>query len=168
MDKNNTRQRLTQITDPGRFEELATAVLREKDRDCRRLAHVGTNEEGKTVQSPVDGIVYISFDGQRHMLAVHHTTCRRQDLRRKWLSGADSDLKKTLRELEAQRQKTPGLGATLILTTNKEPATKLLHEVEAAGHNAGIEISVWPRIGTRSCLGLRSTRTVDPQDVPRR
>ena len=52
MDHNDTRQRLTQITDPGRFEKLATAVLREADAHCRRVAHVGVNDEGKTVSSP--------------------------------------------------------------------------------------------------------------------
>ena len=71
-DKNDTRQRLAQITDAGHFEKLATAVLREEDAHCRRLAHVGVNVEGKTVKSPVDGIVYTSVDGQLHMLAVHH------------------------------------------------------------------------------------------------
>ena len=143
MDENDTRQRLTQITDPGHFENLATAVLREEDAHCRRLAHVGVNEEGKTVSSPVDGIVYTSVGGRRHMLAVHHTTCRLKDLRGKWLSDPDSDLHKTLGELRAQREKTPGLGATLILTTNKEPAVGLVHEVERAGREAGIEIRVW-------------------------
>ena len=143
MDENDTRQRLTQITDPGHFEKLATAVLREEDALCRRLAHVGVNAEGKTIRSPVDAIVYTSVDGQRNMLAVHHTTCRLRDLRRKWLSDPDSDLQKTLGELRALREKTPDLGATLILTTNKDPAVKLVHEVEKAGREEGIEIRVW-------------------------
>ena len=143
MDENNTRQRLTQITDPGLFEKLATAVLREEDADCRRLAHSGVNEEGKTIRSPLDGITYTSVDGRRHMLAVHHTICRQKDLRGKWLSAPDSDLYKTLGELKAQREETPELGATLILTTNKDPTVELVHEVERAGNEAGIEIRVW-------------------------
>ena len=143
MDLNDTRQRLTQITDPGHFEKLATAVLREEDADCRRLAHLGVNEEGKTIRSPLDGITYTSVDGRRHMLAVHHTTCRQKDLRGKWLSDPDSDLHKTLGELRTQREETPELGATLILTTNKDPAIGLIHEVERAGNAAGIEIRVW-------------------------
>ena len=143
MDENDTRQRLTQITDPGHFEKLATAVLREADVRCRRLAHVGVNAAGKTVKSPVDAIVYTSIDGQRHMLAVHHTICRSSDLRGKWLSDPDSDLNKTLSELRAQREKTPELKATLILTTNKEPQVALVHQVEGAGREAAIEIRVW-------------------------
>ena len=38
--ENDTRRRLAEITDAGRFEELATAVLREADERCRRMAHV--------------------------------------------------------------------------------------------------------------------------------
>ena len=143
MDQHDTRQLLTQITDAGHFETLATAVLREKEDLCRRIAHVGVNAEGETVKSPVDGIVYTSTDGQRHMLAVHHTTCGRGELRRKWLSEPDGDLPKTLVELRAQREKTAELGATLILTTNKEPAVDLIHDVEAASREAGIEIKIW-------------------------
>ena len=143
MDQNDTRQRLTQITDPGHFEKLATAVLREEDALCRRISHVGVNAEGKTVSSPVDGIVYTSLDGRRHMLAVHHTICRLGDLRRKWLSDPDSDLHKTVGQLTAQREKTLELGATLILTTNKDPTVQLIHEVESAGRETGIEIIVW-------------------------
>ena len=143
MDENHTRQRLAQITDPGLFEMMATAVLREEDVHCRRLAHVGVNTEGKTVKNPVDGIVYTSIDGRRHMVAVHHTICRLKDLRAKWLSDPDSDLNKTLGELRAQREKAPQLGATLFLTTNNDPAVALVHEVERVGQEAGIEIRVW-------------------------
>ena len=143
-DEYDTRQRLARITDAGLFEKLATAILREEDPHCRRLAHVGVNAEGKTIKNPVDGIVYTSVDGQRHMLAVHHTTRHTNDLRRKWLTDPDSDLCKTLRELETQRKNTSELGATLILTTNKEPEVELIHDVETAGLKAGIEIKVWP------------------------
>ena len=143
MHEINTRERLTQITDAGLFEELATAVLREDDAACRRFAHVGVNDQGKTVKSPVDGIVYGSIDGRRHMLAVHHTTCRPADLRAKWLSDPNSDLKKTLSELRMQRAVVPDLEATLILTTNREPKVELVHDVENAAHKAGVEIRIW-------------------------
>ena len=155
--QNDTRQRLAEITDAGRFEELATAVLREADEHCRRVAHVGVNAEGKTIKSPVDGIVYISVAGERHLLAVHHTTSRKEALRGKWLSDQDSDLHKTLRELTAQRKADPDLGATLILTTNIEPGVQLLHDVENAGCKAGIEIKVW------SGSALAHFLDIDPQ-----
>ncbi len=155
--QNETRQRLAEITDAGHFEQLATAVLREADEQCRRVAHVGVNAEGKTIKSPVDGIVYVSAAGERHLLAVHHTTSRKGALRGKWLSDPDSDLHKTLRELTAQRETAPNLGATLILTTNNEPGVQLLHDVENAGRDAGIEIKVW------SGSALAHFLDVDPQ-----
>ena len=143
MDDNDTRRRLSTITDPGYFEKLATAVLREADEHFRRFAHVGVNDQGKTLRSPVDGIVYESIGGRRHMLAVHHTTCALRDLRRKWLTDTDSDLCKTLREVSAQRDATPELEATLILTTNKEPPVELIHDVDRTGREAGVDIRVW-------------------------
>ena len=155
--ESNTRQRLAEITDAGQFEELATAVLREADERCRRVAHVGVNAAGRTIKAPVDGIVYISAAGERHLLAVHHTTSGKEALRGKWLSGPDSDLKKTLRELTAQRETAPDLGATLILTTNNEPGVQLLHDVEKAGREAGIEVKVW------SGSALAHFLDVDPQ-----
>ena len=95
--------------------------------------------------------------GERHLLAVHHTTSRKGALRGKWLSDPDSDLHKTLRELTAQRETAPNLGATLILTTNNEPGVQLLHDVENAGREAGIEIKVW------SGSALAHFLDVDPQ-----
>ena len=144
MDDNDTRRRLSTITDPGHFEKLATAVLREADEHYRRFAHVGVNEQGKTVRSAVDAIAYASIDGRRHMLAVHHTTCGLRDLRRKWLTDPDSDLCKTIREVSAQRDATPELEATLILTTNKEPTVELIHDVDRTAREAGIDVKVWP------------------------
>ena len=143
MDNNDTRQRLDRVTDEGLFESLATAVLREKDPRCRRLAHVGVNAEGRTVKSPSDAVVYISEEGSRRMVAVHHTTCQRDQLRRKWLSEPEGDLPKALRMLHEQQNRIPGLQATLILTTNREPQEKLVHDVQAAGHKAGIDVEVY-------------------------
>ena len=129
MDNNDTRRRLDQITDAGLFERLATGVLRELDPRCRRLAETGVNAEGKTVQSPSDAIGYISGDGQLRMVTVHHTTCRRKDLRSKWLA----DLEKTRREFRKQKNRIPELRATMILTTNREPPEQLVHDFPATG-----------------------------------
>ncbi len=118
------------------------AVLRADDPRFRDTVHVGINEDGKTVPGPVDGIGYIWIDGKRRMLAVHHTTCRRKDLPSKWLSDPESDINKTLRELDQQREKDPDLGATLVLTTNREPSTQLVHNVATAGHDASMEIRI--------------------------
>ena len=71
----------------------------------------GSTRKARRLRVPWIGIVYTSVGGQRHMLAVHHTTCRIGDLRRKWLGDPDSDLRKTLRELKAQRENTSRVGS---------------------------------------------------------
>ena len=142
MDRTDTRQRLDRITDPGLFGELATAVLRELDLRCRLVAHVGTNPEGRTVPSPLDGITYFSDEGVRHVVAVHHTI--QKHLRPKWLTEPDGDLPKTIDLFRRQKDRIPELRATLILTTNREPPEKLVHDVEAAGYDAGIDVEIYP------------------------
>ena len=51
-DENDTRQRLAQVTDAGHFEKLATAVLREEDAHCRRLAHSGSTRKARRSRVP--------------------------------------------------------------------------------------------------------------------
>ena len=137
MDRTDTKRQLDRITDPGLFEELATAVLRELDSRCRLLKHVGTNPEGKTVPSPSDGITYLAG----HMVAVHHTIQKK--LRSKWLTEHDGDLPKAISVFRSKKNRIPDLRATLILTTNREPPEKLIHDVEAAAHQAGIEVEIY-------------------------
>jgi len=141
-DENNTRRRLEQITDAGFFEALATAVLRELDPRCPRLAHVGVNADGRTVRSPVDAIGYVVEDASLRLMAIHHTTCRREQLESKWLTDADSDFLKTVRIVKEQRARIADLRATLILTTNREPPENVVHKTYAAGNQAGIEIEI--------------------------
>ena len=143
-DGIGTRGLLARITDAGLFERLANAVLREEEAECRRLVETGVNEEGRTVRGPLDGVAYVVRDGSRRMLAVHHTTCGRNRLRDKWLGAEDGDLAKTGRLLAEHRKKAPYMEATLILTTNKEPAGELMLDLERAGREMGVEIKVWP------------------------
>ena len=143
MNDSDTRRRLEQIADAGLFEALATAVLREQDARCLRLVHVGVNADGKTVRSPTDAIGYVQEDGLLRMMAVHHTTCRREKLERKWLTDADSDFLKTLIVFKQQRERIPDLRATLILTTNREPPEQLVHRIYAKGSQVGVEIAIY-------------------------
>ena len=145
MIGNETRLQLEKITDEGLFERLADAVLREEDHQCRQLSHLGVNAEGKTIKGPLDGLVYVMDEcGKRHMLAVHHTTCRAAGLRTKWLNETDGDVTKTLREFREARKGNPDLRGTLILTTNRDPAPELIHEVEFASQKEGMEAIIYP------------------------
>ena len=155
MENRETERRLAAITDQGVFERLATAVLREMDSHYRLLVHSGVNLDGKTVRSPVDGITFVGANPP-HMIAVHHTTCKREDLKNKWLhdpatvkprkgekpTAPPGDLVKTAQLFAEQKRKMPNLQATLILTTNREPPEALVRSVYAAGEAAGLDVSI--------------------------
>ena len=153
MKDGNTQRHLETITDQGLFERLATAVLREVNPRYRLLTHSGVNLEGRTVKSPVDGIAFVAGANPLHMIAVHHTTCKRKDLKTKWLhdpskvkprKGAKTtappgDIVKTAQLFEEQKREIPNLRMTLILTTNREPSETLVREATVAGDAAGFE-----------------------------
>ena len=156
MKNGETQRSLAAITDQGQFEHLATAVLREADSRYRLLVHTGVNLDGKTVRSPVDGITFVTGENPPHMIAVHHTTCMRKDLERKWLhdpamvkphknrkpTAPPGDIVKTTQLFTEQKRETPNLQLTLILTTNKEPSETLVRKVHTAGDLAGFEVII--------------------------
>lgn len=159
MGPETTVQTLAAITDPGRFECLATAILREANPIYRALVHPGVNSDGKTVKAPLDGICFVQGADPPHMVAVHHTITARDDLEKKWLHDPSSvkpragsrptapagDLIKTTELVAQERRQTPTLRATLVLTTNEEPSEALVRAVEAAGRAHGLEIDLWSR-----------------------
>ncbi len=78
----STLQKLSKMSGAA-FELLATAILREAQAAYAALVHPGVNSEGKTVKAPVDGIGFVAGANPRHMIAVHHTTFNRDQLRKK-------------------------------------------------------------------------------------
>lgn len=153
----DTQRKLAQISDAGLFERLATAILREADWRTQHLVHTGMNLDGKTVRSPVDGITLLGHTDPPRMIAVHHTTCRRQDLDGKWLNdplsstttpdsksaSPEGDLIKTIRLYIEQKKEIPNLVSTIILTTTKEPSEKLVRKVHTVAHCAGVDVQIW-------------------------
>ena len=168
---NDTHRRLEAMTDSGLFERLATAVLRVADSRTRRLVHSGVNVEGKTVNSPVDGITFLGDANPPQMIAVHHTTCKREDLRRKWLNEPDSltackiygsrpsegDLIKAIRLFLEQKRTIPNLQATIILTTNKEPLQDLIQELHTVAQSASVEVEIWSNSSIAHILDFNAT-----------
>jgi hypothetical protein len=56
-EPNSTIKKLSEITNVGLFERLATEVLRAcKPSLYESLSHPGVNTDGKTVKAPLDGI----------------------------------------------------------------------------------------------------------------
>ena len=154
-----TAEALAGITDEGQFECLATAILREADPTYGSLAHPGVNVAGRTVKSPLDGICFVQGADPPHMVAFHHTTTARDSLEKKWLHDPSKvksrkgvrrpapagDLIKTAKLFAEERRRSPGLRATLVLTTNEEPTEALVRAVEASGRSLGVTIDLWSR-----------------------
>jgi len=155
---SDTTRMLSQITDAGLFERLAMAVLRQAAPELYgNLTHPGTNPDGKTVKAPIDGIAFVPAESESHMVTAHHTSGSGDDLRKKWLHNPQKtltramkrsaipagDIIKTMRVVEEERRRTPGLRVTLALTTNREPPQDLTRDVEAAGKRFGINIDIW-------------------------
>lgn len=143
MNANRTKQALASITDEGLFECLATAVLREDNPLYKPLVQTGVNVDGRTVRAPLDGICFVPSAEPPHLIAVHHTTTARNNLKRKWLDDPDGDFIKTATIVAEKREEIPDLQATLVLTTNQEPSEVVISEVEAAGRTHDIEIHLW-------------------------
>jgi hypothetical protein len=145
MAQQRTEQTLAAITDPGVFECLATAILREADSKYSALAHTGVNTAGKAIKSPVDGICFVRGSAPQHIITVHHTITARAGLKKKWLHPSEGDVAKAIALVSMERERTPELLATLVLTTNEEPDQAVVRELEAVAHDANINVDLWTR-----------------------
>jgi hypothetical protein len=158
METNDTIRKLSEMTDEGAFERLATAILREAVPEYASLLHPGVNPAGKTVKSPVDGISFVPGAVPPHLITAHHTTSARDALEAKWLhdpatvkprrAGAQpaapaGDVLKTAALIADERKRTSLLHATLILTTNQEPPEDLVRDTQARGTASGLALDVW-------------------------
>lgn len=152
----STRALLERISDPGRFEALAAAVLRAALPEIAALAETGTNASNRPQAGPLDGIAFAPVTiGPPHLFAVHHTTTVAPRLRGKWLAGMHApddkmsaeglgDIPKTMRVVREERARTPDLKATLLLTTTREPDESLVRDVHAAVDGQDIIVDLWP------------------------
>jgi hypothetical protein len=159
MDTGQTVEMLADITDPGFFETLATAILRYAQPEYRALAHPGVNVDGRTVKAPLDGITFALGADPPHMIAVHHTICSREGLHKKWLHDPSivksrknrpaatqpGDLLKTIAIVADERKSTPEMRATLVLTTNQEPNLETVLDVHSVARASDIDIDLWSR-----------------------
>ena len=155
MSKTSTAVALESFSDVGKFEKLASAVLRRTRADCRSLSHTGVNAEGKAIKDPVDGLVFLQDQIPFRAVFVHHTTTLLEDLESKWLHDSstvkprgkskrptqpDGDVIKTAKVAENLRETYPDLKVTLILTTNREPNSSLQTATVAEGNRLGLNI----------------------------
>lgn len=154
-----TANALSEITDAGQFEQLATEVLRHACPDLYgNLTQPGINAEGKTVKSPVDAISYVRGSNSHHLVLVQHTTCKQSDIRKKWMSdrpgqrGRSGDIFKAACIAAEERQRSPDLRVTLALTTNKEPPEDVTRDAVSLADSHGIKLEIWSRSRITSFL----------------
>lgn len=83
--------KLEEMSDPGEFETLATAILRRADPLYETAIQTGINTEGKPINDPVDGLTCVEEGESPHYVFFEHTTTKRSDLESKWLDDPDPD-----------------------------------------------------------------------------
>jgi hypothetical protein len=157
--EGRTAKRISELTDEGLFERLATAVLREADpRYYAALSHPGVNPEGRTVKAPLDAIAFVPGANPPHLVAAHHTTTKLTGLANKWLhdpqtvkprkskpTAPPGDIIKTAEIVADERKREPTTLATLALTTHLEPSHETVRDAHALARTFGIELDIWSR-----------------------
>lgn len=138
-----TRKALAALASSDEFEALATAVLRAAEPRYAALIHVGTNEAGRAIVSPVDGIDMRAHRGDRYLLLAQHTITARKALRRKWLNATDGDVVKARAIAESEARRHPLRDATLVICCTHDPDEALVRDIhDAAGPKLSIDL--WP------------------------
>jgi len=145
MPITQTEQKLADINDEGYFEKLATAVLREADADCAAVIHTGVNPTGRTVPSPVDGIVIRTEINPPRLISLQHTTTAKKNLRGKWLGAPDGDFVKSAKVYAEAKKSTPKMTGKLILATNQDPDSDLVVDVGTECAAADMDNQIWGR-----------------------
>ena len=150
---SNTATLLEDITDEGKFEELVNAVLRTAETDYKGIIGTGCNTQGKTVKSPIDGLYYVPNCSPPKVIIIHHTTCLRKDLEKKWLydnalkkrptKTPDGDVVKAIKWIEDEHKVGSDLQVTLVLTSNRIPSELLIRNTKQICIEHQIEVDFW-------------------------
>jgi RecA/RadA recombinase len=150
-----TAKQLAELTDPGVFERIATAVLRAHEPETYdSVLHVGINAQGKTVKAPLDNVGFVHVDGTLKLVGAAHTIATKDALRRKWLhnpafprtgpSAPAGDLVKAIDILNREKQTRPGLAMKFALTTNRDDFTETMSEAQRLADQHHVALDFWP------------------------
>ncbi len=137
-----TAEALEALTDSGRFEQLAAAIVGLRNSEYACLISTGINARGRTVPSPVDGFNRISGSDPPHFVMLACTTTDQPHLRSKLL-GKDGDLSKALRYAEPLRKRFPNARFTVILATSHSINAELLRDLHLRGMELGVSCDPW-------------------------
>jgi hypothetical protein len=150
-----TAEELAAITDRGKFEILANAILRESDSNYRALTAPGVNAAGEPVKSPVDAYCWVPAAGPPHLIVVAHTTTEAKRLRDKWFGDSGSgrnprqskvapgDLPKIAEQIAAARVSAPEAECTIVLTSNERVPAPLQDRVQAFARDHNASADIW-------------------------
>jgi len=141
---------LSEMSDAGRFERVATEVLRWSDHKHESVIQTGINTEGKPIRDPVDGFGQIPDAEPPHYVYLEFTTTQKSGLERKWLAnpgpGSDQpkgDLIKAAEEAESIREYTPDAEFTIALVSNRVLDSELLRGVCGTVSALDVSVDVW-------------------------
>lgn len=163
---SSTAKRIEEMTDAGKFERLALAVLRRMMPDCHAVIHEGANADGKPIASKIDAFAIVPGSHPARCVLVACTTEKRKGIKAKWLfdhqnpegyqgdfkqgpkrrktpeAKDDGDLPKAIRDAAEKRKELPNAKFKVYLVTNLHGVGELQTAVKAAGDNAGIETEI--------------------------
>jgi hypothetical protein len=150
----NTAEALEAITDRGKFERLATSVLRKANKNYDAIIQTGINAQGETIKSPVDGFCLVPGSTPPHFIIVGHTTTEADSLESKWLyenNGAQKnkkeksvgDLIKAGRLAEKIRLEHPEAEFTVILTSNQHLNADLPQKIYKKAKELKVTCDIW-------------------------
>lgn len=141
---NSTEMLIGAMTDAGKFERLATSVLRIADPVYEKIVHTGVNTSGQTIVDPLDGIsICKDTDGLGYAIACEHTITARPSLSKKWLDPNEGDLIKAVDKLKSYKEKNPDVALRLVLTSKHTPPSDLLQDAHSEAAKHSVELDVW-------------------------
>lgn len=141
---NATEMLIAAMTDAGKFERLATSVLRIADPVYEKIVHTGVNTSGQTIVDPLDGIsICKDTKGLDYAIACEHTITARSSLSKKWLNPIDGDLIKAVRKLKSFEKNNPAVALRLVLTSKHIPPSDLVQDAHSEAANHSVELDVW-------------------------
>lgn len=159
-----TAEALEKLNDAGKFEILATRVLRLIDPDSAAIEHIGVNAAGKTVKNPIDGFCRVPGSSSPHYIMHQFSMTARHKLKRKWLfepaakpepkgkQSEEGDLPKAARMAAEIRREISSASFVLWLCTNQLVDAALIAEVDAFAFKVGIEVRLLGQSRLRDTL----------------
>jgi hypothetical protein len=138
------------MTDRGKFEQLANAILRKAEVTYRAIIEFGINAQGETIGGPNDGFCMVPMSDPPHFVWIQHTTTDKNSLKAKWLSENPDhlgDLIKTATSADEWRASFPNAKFTVVLSTNQRPEEDLTIQIARKAQELGLGL---PDVRTQS------------------